>query len=91
MGEPYLRGHVDRQRAACRSCGAAIRWVATRKGKRMPLDYRPSQGPEANVVVCADGVAEVLGPMDARWASAGDRYTSHFQTCKQADSWRRRK
>lgn len=28
----------DAGRSACRSCGAAIAWTLTGKGKRMPLD-----------------------------------------------------
>jgi hypothetical protein len=28
-------------KAECRSCGAAIIWVKTQKGKNMPVDHKP--------------------------------------------------
>jgi hypothetical protein len=45
------------QPGACRSCGAPVMWVETKRGKRAPLN--------------PDG-------------------TSHFATCPQAASWRKR-
>lgn len=43
--------------SACRSCGASVMWVLTKRGKRAPLN--------------PDG-------------------TSHFATCPQAASWRKK-
>lgn len=90
MGDPYLRGTPpDRTRATCKSCRAPIRWLPTRKGNKMPVDARPSTDPSANVVICDDGVVEVLGPMDPRWATSTPRYVSHFRSCPHADQHRR--
>jgi hypothetical protein len=69
---------------ACRSCDAPIRWVKTTTGKRMPLDAEPV--PDGNLVL-VDGVATVV---DADAAGTRERYTSHFSTCPQAKSWRRK-
>jgi hypothetical protein len=58
----------------CRTCGAAIRWASTPSGGRMPLDL-PSV---KRVVIGPDGLARVL-----------DTFTSHFQTCPNADHHRK--
>lgn len=52
----------------------------------MPLDAEPSQ--DGNVRL-ADGRAEVLGPLEAT-ASREVLYLSHFATCPQAASHRKR-
>ena len=90
MGEPYLRGAVMPGRSACTRCHAPLRWLATRHGKKMPIDPQPSTERDANVVIAADGVAEVLGPMDPRWATSVARYRCHFKTCPNAGEFRRR-
>ena len=65
----------------CKSCGADIEWVTTRKGTLMPLNPGPT--PEGNLVV-DDGVArmrvegEELEPREA-----------HFVSCPQSREWRR--
>lgn len=80
----------------CRSCGAPVRWAITSSGKRMPLDPQPSargnivlrprftgQSPLAEVYRDhTDALAAVEG--------SGDTYTTHFETCPQAASHRRR-
>lgn len=79
--------------ASCRSCGAPIVWAVTRKGKRMPLDAEPVDGGNVVIVEPARGsvppVAEVREPALTD-PSGLARYTSHFATCPQADSWRSR-
>lgn len=67
----------------CNSCDAAIRWVLTPKGKRMPLDPEPS--PAGNVLV-EDGVGLTLGGdlLIAALHEERDLYTSHFATCPNA-------
>lgn len=49
----------------------------------MPLDEKPVA--DGNVVLI-DGRAHVLSSMDGHYT----RYKSHFATCPQAASWRRR-
>jgi hypothetical protein len=76
----------DFTRAECASCAAPIIWAVTAKAKRMPVNFEP--GPAGNVVLEWRG-----GPVPlARVVSVprdGLR-TSHFVTCKDAKSWRRR-
>ena len=70
------------QRATCTGCGAAIVWVATAAGKRMPIDAKP----EKRVVL--DDVHGIGEPPSARVI---DTYVSHFSTCPQAQRFRKPK
>ena len=75
--------------AACRSCGAAVRWVRTAKGKPMPLDM---QSNERGNVVIDRGVGVVLGAVDADAARrAGSAlYLPHHASCPQGKAWQRK-
>lgn len=69
----------------CKSCGAAVRWVVTKGGKRMPLDVAPVEG--GNVWVNPEGVASVVSEIDGgdgRPDPLGPFYVSHFATCPNA-------
>lgn len=69
----------------CRSCGEAILWARTVNGKPMPLDPEPVRGGNVRL---EKGTAHVLGPLEA---DAEPRlYVSHFATCPQAASHRKR-
>lgn len=72
--------------ARCASCNAAVVWVVTEAGKRMPVDAVPSD--KGNLIL-RDGKAlhESKVPEAERPA---ERYTSHFATCPQGEKWRRR-
>lgn len=65
----------------CRSCGAAVRWVLTSTGKRMPLDLDPQEN--GNITLDESGMASVGK------TGEGPRYVSHFASCPQAKNWRR--
>lgn len=71
--------------ATCRSCEALIIWAETTNGKRMPIDERPTA--KGNLVYVSG---------EARAATDDDRrlkrplYTSHFATCPDAATFRRR-
>lgn len=71
----------------CRSCGAEIHWVRTVTGATMPIDALPAK--DGNVLVDTEtGEATVLGrPEDYAHLV---RYKSHFATCPQAKTWRRK-
>ena len=85
--------------SACGSCGAPIRWARTEKGKSMPLDVSPN--PRGNIVlrrIAGQTVAHVLSKIE----KDGDpmlgtppveretRYLSHYVTCPDAKSHRRK-
>lgn len=67
----------------CRSCGAAIRWVKTQKGKAMPVDWEPSCDGNLRVIL---GVAIVLNGEELSKHRNGvtPLYQSHFATCPDA-------
>lgn len=70
----------------CRSCGAGIRWALTESGKRMPLDLKPVDGGNVQLVH-HDGTttARVVA------AKPGVRlYRSHFSSCPNANQHRRK-
>jgi hypothetical protein len=73
----------------CKSCGAAITWAKTIKGRPIPLDARPS--PRGNVIISEEGVALVYRDSSAIAPRYADepRYLSHFATCPNADTHRK--
>lgn len=77
----------------CHSCGAPIRWCYTEAtGKRMPVDPQPV--PDGNVwVLRHEGgtpVVAVALHADGVPAAEAHRYVSHFVTCPDRDTWRKR-
>ncbi len=70
----------------CRSCSAPIRWVYTAKGRRIPLDPKPTR--DGNIVLRGIGpIAQIIpghGPADP------PLYISHFATCPYAAAHRSR-
>jgi hypothetical protein len=81
--------------ATCQSCGAPIEWALTHARRNMPLDAQPSTEPTSLrawrdnhgrlQVRDLDGVGSTDAPPDAAYA------TSHFQTCPNADTHRKKK
>ena len=84
----------------CRGCGAPVRWVTTEKGRRMPLDPEPV---EVDAINAARGLFVIrpglLGEGERVIAvtpgfveeSREPVYISHFATCPEAKTFRRRK
>ena len=77
---------------ACLSCGAAVVWTVTHKGRRMPVDAEPVE--DGNIRLRRDGdrvVAEYPGKEHPGLFDEDDRarHVSHFATCPQAQRWRR--
>lgn len=74
--------------AACRSCGASIRWVEILPSRKLtPLDITPTANGNLMIVdghQAQDGtpIARVVTPLE-RTAST-TLYTSHFATCPNA-------
>lgn len=77
------------QLAACRSCGDAVIWAATVKGKSMPVDAEPSEDGNVEVQRFPDG--RVFADVLAQPPLGGTVLlrTSHFATCRDAASWRK--
>lgn len=80
---------------SCASCGAAIIWAVTTKGKAMPVDALPVAGGTIRVAsrrYPLPPLATVVGAAINLFDDddTGDRHTSHFATCPDADEWRKR-
>jgi len=78
---------AERQVESCRSCGAPIRWVKTRKKKNMPIDDEPVS--DGRFVI--EGEDDESGKPRVAWLDnraaetyTGERYISHFKTCPNA-------
>jgi len=67
--------------STCRSCDAAIRWVATTNDRPMPLDAEPNADGNVELIV-VDGreVAVVHAPGQVCMFD-GERWMPHFATC----------
>lgn len=78
-------------RTKCRSCGAAIFWLETTKGKLMPIDAKSEMRvvavQAADHLILASKQDRDVG--DAR-ARVIPTYTAHFATCPAAGDWRKR-
>lgn len=76
-----------RRVSECRSCNAAIIWTTTKKGKKMPIDAEPAgKGPFILEPPEEDPIAVFIGEKDPY---TGERFTSHFSTCPNAEQHRR--
>lgn len=75
--------------STCRSCGAEILWAITEKGKPMPLDAAPVEAADAR-----QGLFEIAHTGEGTFAIPSRpvpaRFVSHFATCPNADSHRKR-
>jgi hypothetical protein len=76
----------------CRSCGAPIVWVITANGKQMPLDPEPADDGNVWVTGVWAGRRTVAVGLTGADVPRNEalRYVSHFVTCKDAATWRKR-
>lgn len=91
------------EQGRCRSCNAAILWVETESGRRMPLDPEPMEdgsiiihmGPnhqqKASEIAHIETAEEAAARSKATEPAARTAYVSHFVTCPDAARWRRRR
>lgn len=74
----------------CKSCGKSIVFAHTTLGKAAPYERDDAHG---EWEIDEKGVARHMGapsPQMDLSGEVGERWTSHFATCKQAREWRRR-
>lgn len=79
----------------CKSCGAPIIWIKTQGGKQMPADpeqvtYWARKGAPGKVITPNGEVVSCDFEGDMQDAT-GVGYVSHFATCPNAGTHRRRK
>jgi hypothetical protein len=81
--------------ATCRSCGAAVIWLAISPGARaMPIDAEPhADGNVLADLVTRRGIVLSAGSLEVVRIDTPDEplYRSHFATCPDADAWRRKR
>lgn len=72
----------------CRSCNADIIWAVTTRGKLMPVDAKPADGGNVELVdrpgVAPLAIVHSQPPLDA-----GPLHMPHHSTCPDAEDWRR--
>ena len=75
------------ERTTC-PCGAPIFWAVTKNNKPIPIDAEPAA--DGNLRL-EDGVAHYLTKTDQMsMFASGPRYVSHFATCPDAASYRKK-
>lgn len=78
--------------SVCRSCGKPIKWIELKSGKKMPVDPDPFElweAEEGDTVVTERGDV-IKYDKDKHAGNEAEVYVSHFSTCPQADSWRKK-
>lgn len=91
MTDPSETPTPEFETEGCRSCCAQVIWCVTDKGKSMPVDAEPSKGATLAVehrTPPRKPLARVVKPELAFGRT--DLRTSHFATCPDAKSWRRK-
>jgi len=65
-------------------------WCRTGRGKKMPVDAEPTR--EGLFVLEGDDFSPTVRrlPNDAAATYTGEKYTSHFATCPNAEEFRKR-
>lgn len=79
-----------RRVATCKRCSAEMIWCRTGRGKKMPVDAEPTA---AGLFVLEGDEQDPLAHRLANDAAAtytGEKYTSHFATCPNADEFRQK-
>ena len=80
----------------CRSCGAQVLWIRTAAGKNMPCNpafvpYRLPREGEKGEEKLVLSTGEVVSAIETAANEAeGNGYISHFATCPNANSHRKR-
>lgn len=73
----------------CRSCGKPIIWAETVNGKPMPVNAEPTI--EGTLTVRErEGRLPLAAVVSPHLAFGRKLYVSHFATCKDAKTWRRK-
>lgn len=68
--------------AKCRSCGAAIFWALTPRGRDCPFDAQPADDGQYVAGQCMGKLQMLKAPP----VTAEPRYASHFVSCVNASS-----
>lgn len=75
----------------CKRCKAEIVWARTGRGKKLPLDAKPSS---AGVFILEGGAHNPVTyrlSNDAAATYTGEKYQAHWATCPAADDFRNKR
>lgn len=78
----------------CRSCGAEIKWIEMKSGRKMPVNVakrfiKKDGGNETLVTESGELIKGTFASLEE--GANGEGYISHFATCPKAGSYRRTK
>ena len=80
--------------AVCKACGRSIVWIRTIKGKSMPCDAEPipyMETPKGKEKIVTPNGEIISCTFDAKPEEmTGIGYISHWSTCPQASSFRKK-
>lgn len=76
--------------STCKKCGAGMIWARTGRGKKMPLDAEPTSAGQFVLEGDAQNPTTYRLANYAASSYTGDKYTSHFSTCPNADDFRQK-
>lgn len=75
----------------CKACPAAIRWVTTSAGRKMPIDAEPNVFTGTIILKTNSSGEEIAHHIDRKKSHVdGPYYTSHFATCPEAQRFRKK-
>lgn len=84
---------MDTRAYPCRACGAPIVFVKSAQGKYIPCDaklVRYRANPTGKGIVVVEGEGAVRCDLDFEGLPTGMARISHFATCPQAGTFRKR-
>lgn len=89
--KPYDKKKGEKKEPTCKGCGAAVRWIVTKNGKKMPLNTTPIQFAKTGEFIWSDDgdckkIAEgVFNPQSTQ----KDWFTGHWSTCPNAKDFKK--
>jgi hypothetical protein len=76
----------------CASCRAPVLWATNvTSGRRNPIDPRPTEGGNVKLTVGPAALVYEVPPAGERHKLAGTLHISHFVTCPNATSHRKKR
>lgn len=75
----------------CASCGADIIWAVTVRARTMPVDAKPAKGGNVQLEHRGEGATPLARILSvSKQFGVKDLCMSHFVTCPDRDTWRRK-
>jgi len=75
----------------CSKCHEPIIWAVSKNGKNMPMDEAPVSTGKFSLERWGDDDKQQAVYLGRNDPYTGERYDCHFDTCSEADSFRKRR